>query len=175
MNQFIENLRSRRSIRAYEKTPIAEKQIAILKESLLRSPSSRGKNPWQFILVDQPDILEKIARAKMHGSNFLAGATLAFVICGNEQVSDVWIEDCAIAAITLQYAAHSLGLGSCWAQIRLRNHNDDNSAESYLQQLLNIPEHVRVASIIGLGQPNEVKEGHAECELSEGKFHLNQY
>jgi len=175
MNQFIDYLRSRRSIRVFEKTPITKEQMDILKESLLRSPTSRGQNPWQFILVDDSALLEKISRAKMHGSNFLAGANVAFIICGDEEISDVWTEDCAIAAITLQYTAHSLGLGSCWAQIRLRNHDEENSAESYLQQLLNIPSHVRISSIIGIGQPAEEKDGHAEHDLSEGKFHLNQY
>lgn len=175
MNQFIDNLRSRRSIRVFKDTPVTREQMDILKESLLRSPTSRGQNPWQFILVDDAALLEKISRAKMHGSNFLAGANIAFVICGDEEISDVWVEDCAIAAITLQYMAHSLGLGSCWAQIRLRNHDENSSAESYLQQLLNIPEHVRVASVIGIGQPAEEKDGHAEHDLAEGKFHRNQY
>ena len=175
MNQFIDNLRSRRSIRVFKDTPVTREQMDILKESLLRSPTSRGQNPWQFILVDDAALLEKISRAKMHGSNFLAGANIAFVICGDEEISDVWVEDCAIAAITLQYTAHSLGLGSCWAQIRLRNHDENSSAESYLQQLLNIPEHVRVASVIGIGQPAEEKDGHAEHDLTEVKFHRNRY
>jgi nitroreductase len=175
MNYFINNLRSRRSIRVFEKAPLAKEQIVTLKESLLRSPTSRGRNPWQFVMIDEPALLEKISRAKMHGSNFLAGANIAFIICGDEEISDVWIEDCSIAAITLQYTAHSLGLGSCWAQIRLRDHDEANSAEAYLQQLLNIPSHVRVASVIGIGQPAENKNGHAENDLAKDKFHLNKY
>ena len=175
MNQFIDDLRSRRSIRIFNNNPITEEQLALLKESLLRSPTSRGRNPWEFIIIDDPAVMEKVSRAKMHGSDFLSGANKAFVICANEEVSDVWIEDCAIAAITLQYIAHALGLGSCWAQIRSRNHDENSSAEFYLQQLLNIPPHIRVASIIGIGQPAEYKNGHPDNELPQGKFHLNNY
>ncbi len=175
MTEFIEILRSRRSIRTYGNDPLSDDQLAILTEALLRSPTSRGRNPWQFILVDDPSLLSEAAKAKRHGSSFLSGASLAVVICGDETVSDVWIEDCAIAAITLQYAAHSLGLGSCWAQIRLREHDGESGAEAFLQRLLGIPSHVRVASVIGIGHPAEEKEGHRLEDLPRQKIHRNDF
>ena len=49
---MIEILRTRRSIRKYEKKPVDEKLVAILKEALLRCPSSRGINPWTFVFVE---------------------------------------------------------------------------------------------------------------------------
>ena len=175
MSTMIDILRPRRSIRLFDENSITSEQHKLLKESLLRSPTSRDRNPWQFILVDDRQLLEKLALAKVSGSAFLAGATLAYVICGDESVSDIWIEDCAIAAITLHYTAHSLGLGSCWTQIRLRENDKEQSAETYLQKLLNIPKHIKVAAIIGIGQPGEEKSGHAQPELPKGKFHHNGY
>ena len=172
---MINILRLRRSIRLFNENPITSEQRELLNESLLRSPTSRGRNPWQFILVDDRQLLERLALAKVNGSAFLAGAKLAYVICGDESVSDVWIEDCTIAAITLHYTAHSLGLGSCWTQIRLRENDEEQSAETYLQKLLNIPGHIKVASIIGVGQLGEEKSGHAQSELPKGKFHHNGY
>jgi nitroreductase len=175
MNDLLDTLRTRRSIRFFKETPVSEEQLKLLKEALLRSPTSRGRNPWQFILIDEREKMDAVSKAKMHGSGFIADANLAFVICADETVSDVWIEDCSIAAITLQYMAHSLGLGSCWAQIRLREHDDAMSAETYLQKLLEIPEHVRVTSVIGIGHPAEEKDGHSFATLPEGKFHFNRY
>ena len=175
MADFIEILRQRRSIREYENRSLTTEQTELLKEALLRAPSSRGSNPWQFIVVSDNKLLENLSKAKAHGSNFLANASLAFVICADESISDVWIEDCSIAAITLQYAATSIGLGSCWAQIRLREHNDESSAENYTQKLLGIPSHIRVASIIGIGHPAEKKEGHAANLLPKKRFHDNKF
>ncbi len=175
MTDYIDILRQRRSIRAFDNQPVSEKQIELLKESLLRAPTSRGRNPWQFIIVTDKELLKQLSLAKAHGSNFLADAAIAFVICGDETISDVWIEDCAIAAITLQYAASSTGLGSCWAQIRLREHDDATSAESYTQKLLGIAPHLRVAAIIGVGHPAESKAGHSAESLPEERFHYNSY
>ncbi|PLY00622.1 MAG: NAD(P)H-dependent dehydrogenase/reductase [Desulfuromonas sp.] len=175
MSDFIHLLRNRRSIRLFSDHSIPSEQIALLEEALLRAPTSRGRNPWQFIKVSDKDLLQKLAQAKMKGSGFLAGAALAYAICADETVSDVWIEDCSIAAITLQYSAHSLGLGSCWAQIRLREHKENESAETFVRNLLGIPEQVRVASIIGLGYPNEKKDGHPAESLPSGKIHQNRF
>ncbi len=175
MADFINILRQRRSIRFFDDKPLTEEQIELLKEALLRSPTSRGRNPWQFILVTEKTLLESLSCAKEHGSGFIADASVAFVICGDETVSDVWIEDCSIAAITVQYAATALGLGSCWAQIRLRKHDPENSAEDYIQNLLNIPKNIRVESIIGIGHPAENKAGHPFVSLPEERFHHNSF
>ena len=126
---MIEILRSRRSIRKYEKRPIDERSLETLKEALLRCPSSRGINPWTFIFVDEVDLLAGLSKAKEHGSGFLKNAALAIVVCGDESESDVWVEDCSIAAIVAHLTAHSLGLGSCWIQIRNRAHSTEKTAE----------------------------------------------
>ena len=168
-------LQSRRSIRQFQPRPVEAEKVQQLAEALLRSPSSRGRNPWEFIVVDEPALLKKLARAKAHGSAFLDGAPLAVVLCGNPERSDVWIEDCAIAAIILQLTAESLGLGSCWAQIRLRLHRDGRTAEDYLRPLLDLPGEMRVLAIVGVGYPGESKAGHGRNTLEWGKVHRNQF
>src|SRR6185369_11019672 len=117
------------------------------------APSSRGINPWNFILVDNPEILGKLSYSKQHGSEFLKTAPLAIVVCADSTKSDVWIEDCSIAAIIIQLTAASLGLGSCWAQIRERQHDYEITAEHYIQELLGLPEHLKVECILGIGHP----------------------
>ncbi|MBN1827641.1 MAG: nitroreductase family protein, partial [Deltaproteobacteria bacterium] len=95
---MIDLLRSRRSIRRFTKKPIDAESIELIEEALLRSFSSRNIQPWQFIFVDDGELLKKLAVAKEHGAEFLSGAALAVVIAGDEETSDVWIEDCSIAA-----------------------------------------------------------------------------
>ena len=80
---MIELLRKRRSIRRFTTGVIPPEAREALVEAALRSPSSRGINPWEFILVDDPDLLGRLSIAKQHGAEFLKGAPLAIVVCAD--------------------------------------------------------------------------------------------
>jgi nitroreductase len=172
---MIDILRTRRSIRKYEKKAIDRQSMEILKEAVLRSPSSRGINPWTFVFVDDPELLKQLSKAREHGSDFLKGAALGIVVCGDETQSDVWIEDCTIAAIVLHFTAHSLGLGSCWSQMRNRMHSKEKTAEAYVQEVLGIPKNLKVESIIGIGFPAETKTPIPTDKLDYKKINHNRY
>jgi nitroreductase len=172
---MIDILRARRSIRKYEKKALDEQTIDILKEALLRCPSSRGINPWTFIFVDDPATLKKLSQAKEQGSSFLEGAALGIVICGDETMTDMWVEDCSIASIVVQLAAQSLGLGSCWIQIRNRAHSQEETAEAYIQNLLSIPPNMKVESIVSVGYPGEARNPVPRDKLEYGKVRHNRY
>jgi len=162
---MIELLRKRRSIRKYLTTPVDQKSLDILIEALLRSPSSRNNKPWHFIVVEGRELLGKLSQAKENGSTFLKGAPLGIVVCADTTKSDVWVEDCAIASILVQATAESLGLGSCWIQIRKRTHDSKKSAEEYIKELLDLPEEFKVASIISIGYPDEIRVPVQTSEL----------
>jgi len=166
-------LQKRRSIRQFKSQPVEPEKVEQLIEAMLRSPSSRGLNPWQFVVIDDPQILRRLAKAKAHGSEFLAGAPLAVAVCADPARCDVWVEDCAIAAIILQLAAESLELGSCWAQIRLRPHGAGGSAETYVRQVLGLPETLAVECIVGLGYPANRLPEHSRENLLFKQVHRN--
>ncbi|MEJ2199811.1 MAG: nitroreductase family protein [Desulfuromonadaceae bacterium] len=168
-------LRKRRSIRKFEATPIPPPKVEQLIEALLRSPSSRSLNPWEFVVVTDPGLLAKLARAKEHGAAFLAGAPLAVVVCANPQASDVWIEDCAIASLVIHLTAESMGLGSCWVQIRRRQHSREQSAAAYVRESLDLPADYEVLSIVGLGYPAEEKAPHDRETLLYDRVSRNRY
>jgi len=172
---MIELLRNRRSIRKYTDKCIEPEKIEILKEAVLRSPSSRNIDPWAFIFVDDGEVLRQLALCKPHGAKFLEWAALGIVICADGQKSDVWIEDCSIASILVQIVAQSIGLGSCWIQVRNRTFNDQLSSEQYIRDLLNIPNHVKVESIIAIGYPAEKREPVQREELKYEKIRINGY
>lgn len=172
---MIEMLRNRRSIRKFTPEKIAPETIEVLVEAALRAPSSRGINPWEFILVDDPELLLKLSEAKQHGSQFLKNAPLAIVVCADSTKSDVWAEDCSIAAIIIQLTALSLGLGSCWAQIRNREHDNGQSAEAYIQELLGLPAQIRVETVLGIGHPAEMKIPLAADKLQHDKIRSNRW
>jgi nitroreductase len=175
MSDMLELLRKRRSIRKFSREKIAPGTVQLLVEALLRAPSSRGINPWEFVLVDDEELLAKLSRAKTHGAEFLANAPLAVVVCADAARSDVWIEDCAIAAIIVQLAALSVGLGSCWAQMRNRDHDSSRTAEEYVRELLCLPQDLKVEAIIGIGHPGENPAPLPGWKLQHDKVKRNRY
>ena len=172
---MIEQLRNRRSIRQYADRAIEPEKTELLKEAALRAPSSRNFDPWEFVFVDDRELLGKLSACKPHGAAFLAQAALGVVVCGDTQASDVWVEDCSIASILLQMAAQSLGLGSCWIQVRKRRHDDQITSSRYVQDLLGLPDHIEVESIIALGYPAEQREPLPYENLKRVKIHLNRF
>ena len=172
---MLEILRRRRSIRHYTGQAIAPETVDQLKEAVLRSPSSRALDPWEFVFVTDRALLQALSTAKPHGAHFLREAALGVVVLGNEDKADTWIEDCAIASIILQLACESLGLGSCWVQIRLRPHDQGKSAEERVREILDIPSHLRVESIISIGHPAKPLAGHSRETLKDHLIRTDTY
>lgn len=172
---FFKLIKKRRSKRKYKSIKIEQDKIDKLIEAALRSPSSRGFNPWRFIIIDKKELLIKLSESKPHGSSFLKNAALGIVVCGDTEKSDTWVEDTSIASTYIQLAAESLDLASCWIQIRGREYNNSQSADEYIKNLLNMPDNISVESIIALGYPDENKKGHAKDTLDAKKIFYNTY
>ncbi len=172
---FLSLVEKRRSIRRFTDRRVEPEKVDVLVETALRSPSSRGFNPWQFVVVTEKDLLEKLSKAKEHGSSFLGNAPLGIVICADPNRSDVWVEDASIASIFIHLAAESLGLGSCWIQIRKRMHDKTKTSQAYVCELLNIPKNLQVESIVAVGYPDEAKPPHGQEELQYEKVYDDYY
>ncbi len=172
---MIELLRKRRSIRRFKDIAIEKEKVDLLKEAALRSPTSKNLHSWEFIFIDDKETIDKLSGVRGQSSNFLKGAPLCLAVLGLEDVNDTWVEDASIAAIIVQLTALSLGLGSCWIQIRNRMHSDNESAESYVRSVLNIPEQCRVVCLVALGYPNEEKDPTPSDKLRWDKIHINKW
>jgi nitroreductase len=172
---FLPLIRKRRSIRAFEPQPIEAEKLELLVEAALRSPSSMGNNPWEFIIVTDHEILERLSRAKPHGATFLKNAPLGIIVCADPGKSSVWIEDASIAAIFIHLAAESMGLGSCWIQIRDRMHSEELSAEAYISEILSIPKNLKVEAMVAIGYPVKELPAHPEDALLYEKVFLGAY
>ena len=172
---FIDLLRSRRSIRQFAKKPIEQEKLDILLEAMLRSPSSRSLHPWEFVVVSEPKTLERLAQAKVHGSRFIKNASLAITVCADPAQSDVWVEDTSIASLILHLAATDLGLGSCWVQIRLREHSETISSEQYVKEVLGLKDNLVVEAIVAIGYAAEEKPGHDRSTLLFDRISYEKY
>src|SRR6056297_113446 len=167
---MLDLVRQRRSVRVYEPQEVEDEKLELLAEALLRAPTSRNFQPCHFVMIQKRQLLDKLINAKPHGTAFFATAPLAIAIAADPCVSDVWIEDAAVAATFVQLAAESLGLKSCWAQLRLRRHNDDISASEYVRDLLELPAGMEVPIAIAVGYPGEQKAGHCANSLRTEKI-----
>jgi nitroreductase len=175
MMQMIDLLRKRRSIRKFQDRPVEPEKVEILKEAVLRGPTARNLKSWEFVFVDNPAILKKLAGVRGSSSAFLEGAPLGIVVLGKEETVDIWVEDASIAAFAAQLVATSIGLGSCWIQIRLRDHSPEKTAEEYVRELLGIPKEYRVLCILAVGYPAEEKKPVPKGDLPYGKIHENRF
>jgi len=175
MNSFFDLLKNRRSIRKYLPKAVEQDKIDLITKAALMSPASKRSNPWEFIVVQSYETLQKLSDCRPHGSQFLAESPLGIIVTADTTKTDVWMEDASIAAILMQLQVQDLGLGSCWIQIYGRNKDDETTTESYIRNLLNIPEHFAVLCIISIGYPNEERKPYDESKLSIDKIHTEKF
>lgn len=172
---MLELLYKRRSTRRFLPKAVEPSTIDDLVQGVLLSPSGHNIKPWEFIVVDQRETITKLSDAKEHGSKFLAEAPLVLVILGDPAMTDVWIEDTAIAATICHLLAEDLGLGSCWVQIRNRKSGSGQPSGDYVRQVLGIPETYEVEALIALGYKAEEIVHRSREDLPENKVHRNLF
>ena len=105
----------------------------------------------------------------------LEGADCAIVVVADAQKTDVWTEDASIAMANMHLMAHSLGVGSCWIQGRLREAPDGRTTEDYLRSILEFPENYRLEAVLSLGMPAEQKEPYQTEALHVEKIHKEHF
>lgn len=175
MNSFFDLLKNRRSIRKYQPQPVEAEKIKEITTAALMSPAGKRLNPWEFVVVEDRDMLAKMADCRPMGSQLLAQSPLGIVVTADMTRSDVWIEDASIAAHNLQLAATDLGLGACWVQVYGREKDEQQTAEQYLRALLNIPEHYAVLCVVSIGYKDEERKPYDESKLDYSKIHWGTF
>lgn len=172
---FAELARNRRSVRKFQSRNLEKEKIETIIEAGLRAPSGRARRPYHLVVVTQKDLLEKLSVAKTGGGAFIKDAAACVVVCGDPQQSGLWIEDCTIAAVTMQYAAQDLGLGSCWGHMRGKDFDDSTTTKAYIAGLLNLPDHFEVECIIGLGYPDQETTPYDRDDLKYDQVSYNVF
>lgn len=158
-------VKSRRSVRTFTDEEISPEAIKAVLRAALMAPTGKNTRSWQFIVVEKEETLQKLSCCRPMGSQFLEGAKAAIVVLGNPDITDTWVEDCSIAAATMQYQAAELGLGSCWCHIRNRSTEEGISSSLYLREILHFPENLMAECIIGLGHPSQQRNPQNEEAL----------
>jgi nitroreductase len=96
-------------------------------------------------------------------------------VCADPQKSDVWVEDVSIATLILHLAATDLELGSCWIQLRKRDHDNSRSAGEYAAEVLGLPAGLEVSAIMAIGYPAQQPAPHPQTSLQREKVSIDRY
>ena len=142
--KFKEVIVKRRSIRKYKNTLVPKEKILKILEAARIAPSAGHRQPWHFIVVENKETIEKLAKRE-----WAAEAPVMIVGLADQAASPRWcINDLGIAFEHIVLAATNLGLGTCWM--------GQTGREELIKSLLDIPDNFKVVSVIPLGIPDEI-------------------
>ncbi len=151
LQTLMDILEKRRSIRLYDEKPVEREKIITMLQAAMAAPSACNLQPWEFIIIQEPDRLSQMKACIGKNNGRYYNATAAFVVCANTSYIP-WESDGAMdtsAAIeNMLLAACAMGLGTVWI--------GDIDREA-LKALLAIPDHVSVNSVVLFGYPKEEK------------------
>ncbi len=144
----------RRSIRKFTKDPIENTLLMECIKAGMNAPSAGNQMPWEFIVIDQRELLNAIMNIHPH-SAMLSTATVAVLIGGDlskETRQGYWMQDCAACTQNILLAATSLGLATVWLGVYPRQDRVEG-----LRKLFHLPEHIIPFSLVPIGHAAEEK------------------
>ena len=173
MAEFIELLRTRRSIRDFEDKAVPQDLVLeIINESCL-APSAQNGQPWRFIIINNKEWIWRLsdeskknllAFIKEHPDapikkyetalrdrdfNVFYNAPCLVYIGGSKKNRTLQV-DCALAACYFMFSAVARGLGTCWIGLGMNIENPE------LRKHVGMPEDYRIVAPIILGFPKSV-------------------
>ena len=170
MNELLEILRKRRSIRKYSGEPVSEENLNKILQAGLLAPTGKNLKSAEFVVVRDREVLDKIVGARAMGSAMVADADTVIVVAANSETQDIWVEDGSIALTCMHLMADSLGVGSVWVQNRCRMSSvEGKSTDEYLHELLGIPAGYSCVGMLVLGMPGEEKDAYELPDVSADK------
>ena len=157
MNNKLNFIFSRRSIRGFKPTPVSDETVRDILEAAMAAPSAVARDPWRFVVVRQQAIREKIVEQLPHGT-MLAQTPVGIIVCGDLEAAhdkqlSYLLQDCSAAIENILLAVNALGLGACWLGVHPREERIE-----HIKKVLELPPSVIPVSAIAIGYPNETKE-----------------
>ncbi len=147
--ELIEVIKKRRSIRAYEETPVEKEKLLQVLEAGRLAPSSLNEQEWKLVVVQSREIIEKLYHACLEEA-YVKEAPVIIAACGTKPDyamrcgQRAYPIDVSIAVTHMILRAADLGLGTCWL---------GSFYEDKVKRALGIPEQIRVVAVVTLGYP----------------------
>jgi len=167
---MLQTILTRISIRRYKNTPICDKDIEDILKAAMAAPSAGNSQPWEFIIIKERELLNKIPNIHPH-AQMLLQAPLAILICADltrEKYEGRWMLDCSAASQNILLSVHSKGLGAVWVGIY-----PDESRMNSFSEMFNLPDNIKPVSLIPIGYPDETKPFSNRFDTN--KIHYNKF
>lgn len=176
---LMEGLLTRRSIRKYDTEQKIDKEtIKEIIKAAQYAPTAHNKQPWEFLVVDDREVLEHL-RHIQRWTSFAKDAACVIFVCGDTERSfnrnkenETWSfidVDCALATENLMLAAWAKGIGTCYCGAAPMQRVVDD-----LQEYLHLPQHIRPFAIITMGYPAETPK-QPDDRYDPDKIHWGKY
>lgn len=156
-------IKNRDSIRKYKDKSMPKDELSKILEAARLAQSAANRQPWQFIVVTDPLMKQRLVEAA--DSRSFVGKAAAVLICLADSkrsakvgLFEGFLIDLAIATENMALTAWDLGIGSCWIGA---------FDEEKVKELLDVPGNFRVASLLTLGYPDEKPRAKHRKPLSE--------
>lgn len=169
---FKEGLLTRRSIRNFKKGPISKEVIEDMLKIAMYAPSAKNKQPWEFIVVDDKDILHQIKENHPY-AKYIEEAGHALLVCGrsdDEYMKGSHIIDCSAAVENFLLACHEKGLGACWCGV----YPDENLVE-FFAKTFNLPENIVPFTMVVFGHPDGSEVRQPSTRFKQERIHYNTF
>lgn len=176
MTEALQAIMNRRSVRYYLDRPIGEEEVKIILKAGMSGPSCVNARDWSFIVVADPEMLNRMADANGRPAEPLRRAKLGILICGDLQrafsgAKEYWVIDGAIAAQNMTLAAQALGIGSVWLGTWPQMERVERQ-----RRLFNLPEEIVPHSVLAFGYPDPQADPPRERpEWEEDRVHYEQW
>ena len=144
-------IRKVRQARLYEPKPVPEDVITELLEIARWTGSSRNTQPWEFIVITDPEQLRKISQVRTP-INWVADAPLAIAIVlnGESAVSEAFDEGRVTERLLIAARLLGLGGGTAWF--------GDQDQQATAKEILGIPAERTARSVVVIGYPTTTKD-----------------
>ena len=179
-NPTLRAIRERRSATRFISDPVSDDLIDSILEAGRWAPSGLNSQPWEFVVVRDPEVRAGMAsilqRITFFWKGFGTAPVMIVVAVDPEKDPAHFVEDGAVAAQNLCLAAQSLGLATSWAGVH-GGGSRKGSVQDALRRLLSLPKAYRVIAVIpvgflGAGETHRARSGRRP--LSEIK-HRDRY
>ncbi|MDD3001371.1 MAG: nitroreductase family protein [Candidatus Riflebacteria bacterium] len=172
-NQTLKIIHQRKSVRNFEDKPVTKEQFETLVRAAMAAPTAKNAQPWQFIVVDEREKLNKMAEGLPY-AKMLEKAAGAVVVCGDMTIATdmgtekLWEHDCSAATENLLLAAESMGLGAVWTAA----HPYEDRVNA-VKQVLSLPDNVIPLCVVPVGYPTGVDK--PKDKWKPERLHWNEY
>lgn len=140
-------IRARRNVRTYKPDSLTEEDLHRIVEAGWRAPSAKNRQPWDFVIVTDPDQLQELSTV-WQGARHIATAPAAVALVApvppDERRKPIDQYDLGQATMAVMLAATALGIGTGHSSV-----GDQEKARA----ILGVPDDHIVAYLIGLGNP----------------------